>query len=472
MNRDEKNRGKLLQSAKRDGIIKIYFFDDDRKGNAVNGTQTTETETGSRTKRVDRKMTILASAIYLIEYLGRYDLAAAKIEMLGAFGDSAVTMLGLALTMMAISYGFGQIVMGVVGDHVPPRYVVFAGLLGAGACNLAVGCATNVILVCVVWFLNGLFKAMIWPSLLRQMSCDMSDKGFQAGVMGVSIASNVGIVLVYLAVVPLSILLFSWRLAFWFSGFAEIAAGVVWVLSVRTIPSVGLLKHALHGGAHDASKPEEKKRQPVVPILFAAGIPLLYIVVIAHGLLRDGVTSWMPDLLKDTYHLDSIAAIMSSAILPVFSTVCVIIAGIVYMKLKNELTASAIFWGVVVISLGCLTVTIGRSAILTVVLLALAMSGIQGINHILTTRLPHRFAYAGIVSTVAGLLNSATYVGAAVSGYGIALYSKAFGWHATVVAWLIVAAVGTLALVLCFARWKRFISKPNDQEPDLPSSEQ
>ena len=427
----------------------------------MNGTQTTEIGTGSRTKRIDRRMTILASAIYLIEYLGRYDLAAAKIEMIGAFGDSAKAMLGLALTMMAISYGFGQIVMGVVGDRVPPRYVVFAGLLGAGTCNVVVGCATSATLVCVVWFLNGLCKAMIWPSLVRQMSCDMSDKGFQTGVVGVSIASNVGIVLVYLAIVPISILLLSWRLAFWFAGACEIAAGVVWVLSVRTIPSVGLIKHALRDGAHDVPEQEEKKRRSVFPIILASGLPLLYLVVIAHGLLRDGVTSWMPDLLKDTYHLDSIAAIMSSAILPVFSTVCVIIAGIVCMKLKNELTASAIFWVIVVVSLGCLTFTIGRSAILTIILLALVMSGIQGINHILTTRVPHRFAYAGVVSTVAGLLNSATYVGAAVSGYGIALYSEAYGWRATVVAWLIVAAAGTLALVLCFARWKRFISNQN-----------
>ena len=424
----------------------------------MNGTQTTEIGTGSRTKRIDRRMTILASAIYLIEYLGRYDLAAAKIEMIGAFGDSAKAMLGLALTMMAISYGFGQIVMGVVGDRVPPRYVVFAGLLGAGTCNVVVGCATSATLVCVVWFINGVCKAMIWPSLVRQMSCDMSDKGFQTGVVGVSIASNVGIVLVYLAIVPISILLLSWRLAFWFAGACEIAAGVVWVLSVRTIPSVGLIKHALRDGAHDVPEQEEKKRRSVFPIILASGLPLLYLVVIAHGLLRDGVTSWMPDLLKDTYHLDSIAAIMSSAILPVFSTVCVIIAGMVYMKLKNELTSSAIFWGVVLVSLGCLVFTIGRSAILTIILLALTMSGIQAINHILTTRVPHRFASAGMVSTVAGLLNSATYVGVAVSGYGVAVFSDAHGWTATVIAWLCVAAVGTLALVFCLARWKRFIS--------------
>ena len=409
--------------------------------------------------RIDLRMTVLASVIYFVEYIGRYGLAAAKIEMIDAFGGNAKALLGLALTLMAISYGFGQIVMGFVGDRVPPRYVVFAGLLGAGACNVAVGCATGLPLICVSWFLNGLCKAMIWPSLVRQMTCDMTDDGFQRGIVWVSIASNVGIVLIYLAVVPVSILLLSWRLAFWFSGAAEVAAGVVWVLSVRTIPSVGLLKTALRAHPDPAEGEEKKKKTSPLPVILAAGIPLLYIVVVAHGLLRDGVTGWMPDLLQATYDLGNIAAIMSSAILPVFSTVCVIIAGMVYMKLKNELTSSAIFWGVVLVSLGCLTFTIGRSAILTIILLALTMSGIQAINHILTTRVPHRFASAGIVSTVAGLLNSATYVGVAVSGYGIAVYSEAFGWRATVIAWLCVAAVGTLALVFCFARWKRFISK-------------
>jgi len=424
----------------------------------VNGAQSTETRTKSHMTRVDRRMTALGSAIYIAEYFGRYDLAAAKIEMLGAFVGDVKAMLGLALTLMAISYGVGQIVMGFVGDRVPPRFVVFAGLVGAGLCNLAVGFATNLTVVCVAWFLNGVCKSMIWPSLLRQMTCDMSEGGFQKGIVWVSIASNVGTILVYLAVVPLSILLFSWRLAFWFSGFSEIAVGVAWVLTVRTIPSSGLLKRALRDDGTEPTGEEGQgpKRSASFRILLAAGIPLLYLVVVCHGLLRDGVSNWMPELLGDTYHLDNIAAIMTSAILPVFSTVCVIVAGIVYMKLKNELTASAIFWAIVLVSLGCLVFTIGNNALLTVILLALAMSGIQGVNHILTTRVPHHFGYAGMVSTVAGLMNSATYIGAAISGYGVAIYSTANGWRMTVIAWLCVAALGTVALVLCFSRWKRF----------------
>ena len=134
--------------------------------------------------RIDRRMTVLTSAIYLVEYLGRYDLAAAKIAMYGSFGDNAKALIGLALTLMAISYGAGQIVMGFVGDRVPPRYVVFAGLLGAGACNIAVGCATSLPLICVAWFLNGVCKAMIWPSLVRQMTCDMTENARTSSTEG------------------------------------------------------------------------------------------------------------------------------------------------------------------------------------------------------------------------------------------------------------------------------------------------
>lgn len=434
----------------------------------MNGVQSAGTETKPRMTRIDRKMTILGSAIYVAEYFGRYDLAAAKVAMLDAFVGDVKAMLGLALTLMAISYGVGQIVMGVVGDHVPPRFVVFAGLVGAGIANLAVGFATNLVVICVAWFFNGVCKSMIWPSLLRQMTCDMSEHGFQKGIVWVSIASNLGTILVYLAVVPLSLLLFSWRLAFWFCGLSEIAVGAAWVLSVRTIPSLKTLNSAIRDGSEKptaasdetAPSPETEtaaeKKPSRLRILLLAAIPLLYLVVVCHGLLRDGVTSWMPELLKDTYDLGNIASIMSSAILPVFSTVCVILAGMLYMKLKNEITTSAIFWAIVLVSLGCLVFTIGKTPLLTVILLALAMSGIQGVNHILTTRVPHHFAYAGMVSTVAGLMNSATYIGAAISGYGIAVFSDAHGWRATIIAWLIVAAVGTGALLLCFSRWNKF----------------
>ena len=121
--------------------------------------------------RVDRRITFLSSAIYFAEYIGRYNLAAAMSEMTDAFtAGNAKAMLGLALTLMAISYGVGQIVMGFVGDRVPPRFVVFAGLLGAGACNLAVGLSTNLVVICVAWFINGVCKSMIWPSLIRQIS--------------------------------------------------------------------------------------------------------------------------------------------------------------------------------------------------------------------------------------------------------------------------------------------------------------
>ncbi|MBQ8815546.1 MAG: hypothetical protein IJZ85_13735 [Lachnospiraceae bacterium] len=47
-----------------------------------------------------------------------------------------------------------------------------------------------------------------------------------------------------------------------------------------------------------------------------------------------------------------------------------------------------------------------------------------------------------------GALNSCTYVGSAISTYGIALISESAGWKVTAFIWFIIAVLGT---VLCAA---------------------
>ena len=59
---------------------------------------------------------------------------------------------------------------------------------------------------------------------------------------------------------------------------------------------------------------------------------------------------------------------------------------------------------------------------------------------------------------ISGVLNSCTYVGSAVSTYGIALLSENKGWQVTLMIWVVIAAVGTVLCALSIAPWrKRFM---------------
>ncbi|MCI6291577.1 MAG: MFS transporter, partial [Clostridiales bacterium] len=69
---------------------------------------------------------------------------------------------------------------------------------------------------------------------------------------------------------------------------------------------------------------------------------------------------------------------------------------------------------------------------------------------------PPYFSRYGKISFMSGLLNSCTYVGSALSTYGIAVLLQNRGWNATMIAWYAIAMVG-LALCVLFARaWARF----------------
>jgi OPA family glycerol-3-phosphate transporter-like MFS transporter len=76
----------------------------------------------------------------------------------------------------------------------------------------------------------------------------------------------------------------------------------------------------------------------------------------------------------------------------------------------------------------------------------------HGVNLMLVCMIPSFFQKYGNVSTVSGVLNSCTYVGSAVSTYGIALLSEAYSWKFTLFIWVLIALLGT---IICFIASKK-----------------
>ncbi len=83
----------------------------------------------------------------------------------------------------------------------------------------------------------------------------------------------------------------------------------------------------------------------------------------------------------------------------------------------------------------------------------------HGVNMMLISRVPPHFAKYGKVSTVSGIVNCFTYIGAAASTYGIALISENFGWTVTLIVWAVIAAAGTLFCCMAHGKWKKFVSE-------------
>jgi OPA family glycerol-3-phosphate transporter-like MFS transporter len=90
-------------------------------------------------------------------------------------------------------------------------------------------------------------------------------------------------------------------------------------------------------------------------------------------------------------------------------------------------------------------------------LMAVIVAAMHGINLMLITVVPKRFAKSGKVATYSGILNACTYVGAAISSYGFAALAESFGWSFTILTWVIIAALGAVVCFLTVPLWRRFL---------------
>ena len=179
----------------------------------------------------------------------------------------------------------------------------------------------------------------------------------------------------------------------------------------------------------------------------------IMVAIVAMGALRDGITTWMPSYIAETYHFGNILSILTGVVLPVFSVVAISVASRLYQKLRHPITSAALLFGVGAVSALGLAFLFNSGVVTSVLFSALLTGCMHGVNLMLITMLPPFFKKYGNVSTASGVLNACTYLGSAISTYGIALLSEQFGWQLTLGSWLAIALVGTILCLSCIRPW-------------------
>jgi len=407
-------------------------------------------------KKMERREVFLIGfccLIYFCNYFCRYNFAAALAPMIEGLGTDK-TAISWAFTGNAITYGVGQVLCGVIGDRISPRYFITAGLLGSALCNLFLFFTNSVPTVWVLWSINGLLQAMIWPALMRVMTEHLSPRGFAIAAPGVSYACSLSTFVVYIALLPFCLKLLTWRYAFLIPAVCTAIVAVAWLLLWKLLTTKSSPKEALQTESISA---EPKAESGFFKAVLRAGLPVVFLCVMLQGILRDGIGEWMPSFILETYPMDASGAIMTAAILPAFSILCIFVTTNIYRKIKNEQLSSLIFWSVSTVSALLLFLFYQSSAVCAIIFMAFLNGSMHGINHLLTSRVSPYFAKYNRVSTVTGVINCFTYIGSAVAAPLTAFLSDTFEWRAVILMWLIVAGGGFLATLLHTKRYTRFI---------------
>lgn len=394
-----------------------------------------------KSKKDITKMTILFTLTYMISYITRINYGAIIAEMVTST-NMTKALLSMAVTGSFVTYGLGQIISGICGDKFSPKKLVFYGLLLSVLMNTLIPLCQNAYQMLFIWCINGFAQAFMWPPIVRLMTTLFSDEDYKKATVKVSWGSSFGTIIVYLAA-PIIISFSGYKAVFFFSAILGLIMAFVWnklCYNVEALPK---------------TKGAKEKSGASVSSIFTPVMIGVMLAIILQGMLRDGVTTWMPSYISETYNLSTTISILTGVILPVFSILCFHTASKLYIsKFRNPLLCSGVIFGAGAISALALVFLTGKSAVLSVIFSALLTGCMHGVNLILICMVPAFFQKHGNVSTVSGVLNSCTYIGSAISTYGIAFLSDKFGWSFTLSVWLAIAVLGTLICLICVKPWR------------------
>ncbi len=390
-------------------------------------------------KKTISKMIMLFMITYMVSYITRINYGAIIAEMESATKLSK-SLLSMAITGSFITYGTGQIISGICGDKFSPKKLVSYGLILSVCMNILIPFCSSPYLMLAVWCVNGFAQAFMWPPIVRLMTALFSQEDYKTASVKISWGSSFGTIVVYL-IAPLIISLASWKFVFFFSAFFGIVMIFLWNRYCMDIT--------------DTTNNKQKSKGSLKGF-FSPLIIGIMIAIILQGMLRDGVTTWMPSYIKETYNLGSAAAILTGVILPLFSILCFNISSALYRKkFTNPLLCAGVIFTFGAVAALLLYISTGRNTALSVLFTALLAGSMHGVNLILICMIPPFFEKTGNVSTVSGLLNACTYIGSAISTYGIAVLTEKFNWSITLLVWLIIAVAGSLMCFACTKPWQK-----------------
>ncbi len=391
----------------------------------------------------------LLSLLYFTSYITRLNFSASIAEMVSV-GVFTKTQGGVIGTALFFTYGFGQIISGILSDKFDPGKIVAVGLVLTALCNLLFAFSDSVAVMAVLWGVNGFAQALFWPPIVRILSYYFDDSGYAKGNLAVSYACHGATILIYL-IVPFGIKVADWRFSFFFGALLAAAVLIVWCAGYWRLVSK-MDKTAEREGTTPPSS------APLIKTLAVSGVLIVLVAIALQGYLKDGIQSWLPTFFTEVFEMDSSKAILMNMVVPVSSIVFVSLATVLFRKVfRNEVAESIFLFSVTVVLALLVSVFYSKSPVITLVLSALIIGCAHGVNTMLISFLPRRFERIGKAATVGGICNAFVYVGSAASSYGIALIATNVGWFATLISWGIVAFAGIIVCIIALPQWKKYI---------------
>ncbi len=374
----------------------------------------------------------LCWAAYTAAYVARLNYNASMVEILSQLGTTKEAA-GTVSSFFFFAYGAGQLTNGLLSKKYNTKYSVAIALICSSAINLSMTFCQGVDSMKILWFFNGVFQSVLWSSLIKTLSDNLADNKLSKAVMVMSTTVASGTFISYGLAALFSALKIKWTCIFYVASAVVGIVAIIWFFGMGTIQK-GKKEVAV-------SKQQEKNKLSLTPA-FIFSIVVILISAVTNGFIKDGITTWVPSILKEEFGVSASLSIIVTLLLPILSIFGASLVKALHKKQKNENTLNCIFYFGSTVLAGLIILTLNLKAVpLTLALFGGISCLMAAVNNVITSVVP-LYSRDKIDSGLsAGLLNTFCYVGSTLATSLLGKIADNKGWNDVFICILIFTAV-------------------------------
>ena len=381
----------------------------------------------------------LCWAAYTSAYVARLNYNASMIEILSQLGTTKEAA-GTVSSFFFFAYGVGQLVNGIFSKRYNTKYSVAVSLAFSSVINLSMTFCDSTDTMKYLWFLNGVFQSVLWSSLIKTLSDRLSDSKLPRAVMVMSTTVASGTFAAYGLAALFSALHMSWTCIFYVAAAIVAAVAILWFIGMSSLE-----KEEKSTGSQEITKKSTLTLTPA----FIISISVILVSAITNGFIKDGITTWVPSILKEEFGVPSSLSIIITLLLPVLSVFGTSIVNILHKKEKDENALNGIFYFATIILTVLIIITLSlKSVPLTLALFGGIACLMSGVNNVITSIVPLYSRDKIDSGLMAGLLNTFCYIGSTLSTSLLGKIADTRGWNDVFICILIFTVI---SFVLCLA---------------------
>ena len=362
----------------------------------------------------------LCWAAYTAAYVARLNYNASMVEVLDQLNVTKEAA-GTVSSFFFFAYGAGQLVNGLLSKKYNTRYSVAIALAASCVINLGMTFCNGIDSMKILWLFNGVFQSILWSSLIKTLSDNLADNKLSKAVMVMSTTVASGTFAAYGLSALFSALKMSWTSIFYVASAVVGAVAILWFVGMSTIQK--------SKNKTETASTKKQNKLSLTPV-FVFTVIVILISAVTNGFIKDGVTTWVPSILKEEFGVPASLSIIVTLLLPVLSIFGASLVKALHKKQKNENTLNGIFYFAAMILTGLIILTLNfKSAPLTLILFGGIACLMAAVNNVITSVVP-LYSRDKIDSGLsAGLLNTFCYVGSTLATSLLGKIADTKGWN-------------------------------------------